>query len=201
MDLADIEIVVQWRVTCDLNTLWQRFGRAGRGPGTQAIAILFAESKYFDEAKNKAAQSEAQRASERVEKATEQERGKRKRQNSASHEPSKRAKVTHDPPDENANTEQHTSSPDEGPSSSQEELSIFEQLRVGYAAAMPTDSQQRGRVKRTYDVQAQLVGPEIDALINASTREYQCYRVPIMAYYENDRRGQLISCMWFHVLI
>lgn len=36
-------------MTCDLSSLWQRFGRGGRGEKTQAVAILLAEKKYFDE--------------------------------------------------------------------------------------------------------------------------------------------------------
>ena len=35
-------------MTCDLNSLWQRFGRGGRGEGTEAVAILLAEKKHFD---------------------------------------------------------------------------------------------------------------------------------------------------------
>lgn len=45
MDLSHIEIVVQWKLTCDLCTLWQRFGRGARGIGTTATAILLVEKK------------------------------------------------------------------------------------------------------------------------------------------------------------
>lgn len=48
LDLPDIYYVVQWKVTCDLSSLWQRFGRGGRGQDTQAVAILLVEKKYFD---------------------------------------------------------------------------------------------------------------------------------------------------------
>ena len=34
-------------MTCDLMSLWQRFGRGGRGEGTEAVAVLLAEKKYF----------------------------------------------------------------------------------------------------------------------------------------------------------
>jgi hypothetical protein len=43
--------VIQWKVTCDLSTLWQRFGRAGRNKAVNATATLIAEPKYFDDAK------------------------------------------------------------------------------------------------------------------------------------------------------
>ena len=49
MDLPDIKIVIQWKVTCDLCTLWQRFGRAARGPDQEVTAILFVEKKDTNE--------------------------------------------------------------------------------------------------------------------------------------------------------
>jgi superfamily II DNA helicase RecQ len=50
MNILDIPIVVQWDipVTGDLGDLWQRFGRAARGPGQKGIAILFAPYWAFD---------------------------------------------------------------------------------------------------------------------------------------------------------
>ncbi|KAA1480151.1 hypothetical protein DENSPDRAFT_759362, partial [Dentipellis sp. KUC8613] len=49
VDLPDIDIVVQWRATCDMRTLWQRFGRAARDPTRTAKALLLAEPKWFDD--------------------------------------------------------------------------------------------------------------------------------------------------------
>jgi superfamily II DNA helicase RecQ len=50
MNILDIPIVVQWDipVTDDLGDLWQRFGRAARGPGQKGTAILFAPYWAFD---------------------------------------------------------------------------------------------------------------------------------------------------------
>ena len=48
IDLRDIDLVIQWKVTCDPCMLWQRFGRGARDKGTQATALLFVESKDFD---------------------------------------------------------------------------------------------------------------------------------------------------------
>ena len=47
MDLPDIEIIVQFKATCTLCTLWQRFGCAARGSGYQATAILLVEKKHL----------------------------------------------------------------------------------------------------------------------------------------------------------
>ncbi|KAF5381314.1 hypothetical protein D9615_008286 [Tricholomella constricta] len=49
MDLPDIKIVIQWKATCDLCTVWQRFGRVARGQGEQGTAILLVEKKDTDD--------------------------------------------------------------------------------------------------------------------------------------------------------
>ena len=51
--MKDIELVIQWKVTCDPCILWQRFGRAARDKDLQATALLFVESKDCDRAEEK----------------------------------------------------------------------------------------------------------------------------------------------------
>ncbi|KAI0065037.1 P-loop containing nucleoside triphosphate hydrolase protein, partial [Artomyces pyxidatus] len=48
VDISDILIVIQWKMTCTIEALWQRFGRGARDPTLEAIAILFCEAKHFD---------------------------------------------------------------------------------------------------------------------------------------------------------
>ncbi|KAG2030606.1 hypothetical protein BDR03DRAFT_821755, partial [Suillus americanus] len=48
MDVPDVLLVIQWKATCKLSTLWQRWGRAVRDRELQGTAILFAEKDYFD---------------------------------------------------------------------------------------------------------------------------------------------------------
>jgi superfamily II DNA/RNA helicase len=55
VDLPDIELVIQWRVTCDMCTLWQHFGQAARNKSLHGIGMLLVEPKYFDATKEKAA--------------------------------------------------------------------------------------------------------------------------------------------------
>ncbi|KIK76826.1 hypothetical protein PAXRUDRAFT_17914 [Paxillus rubicundulus Ve08.2h10] len=55
MDVSDIKLIIQWRATCKLATLWQRFGRAVQNKELTRTVILFAEKDFFDdecEAKN-----------------------------------------------------------------------------------------------------------------------------------------------------
>ncbi|KAI6041715.1 hypothetical protein EDC04DRAFT_2565243 [Pisolithus marmoratus] len=51
MDVPDIAIVVQWRVTCGLSMLWQCWGCAGRVHGKSGMAILFTEKDLFNDVK------------------------------------------------------------------------------------------------------------------------------------------------------
>jgi len=48
MDLSDIDLVVQYKNTCNPCMLWQRFGCAARDKDVQATALLFVESKDLD---------------------------------------------------------------------------------------------------------------------------------------------------------
>ena len=48
IDLKDIELVVQWKVTCNPCIIWQRFGRAARDKHLQAMGLLFVELKDCD---------------------------------------------------------------------------------------------------------------------------------------------------------
>jgi superfamily II DNA helicase RecQ len=59
LDLRDIELVVQWKYTDSLCTLWQRLGRAARDSSTEATGVYIVEPSYTDhhhiEAKERAA--------------------------------------------------------------------------------------------------------------------------------------------------
>ncbi|KAI6120804.1 hypothetical protein EV401DRAFT_1838287, partial [Pisolithus croceorrhizus] len=48
MDVPDISLVIQWRATCKLAALWQRFGRAVHDKRLTGTALLFAEKEHFD---------------------------------------------------------------------------------------------------------------------------------------------------------
>ncbi|KAF8548113.1 hypothetical protein OG21DRAFT_1479305 [Imleria badia] len=51
MYVPDILLVVQWRATCTVAALWERFGHAVRDNGLAGTALLFAEKEYFDDEK------------------------------------------------------------------------------------------------------------------------------------------------------
>ncbi|KAI1783376.1 P-loop containing nucleoside triphosphate hydrolase protein [Ganoderma leucocontextum] len=82
VDISDIEIIVQWRVMCSMNAMWQRFGCAARGIGREAIAILLAEPKYFDDEKALAAAHAEKKEVAAKRRAEKREAVKRKRADS-----------------------------------------------------------------------------------------------------------------------
>ncbi|KAH9009872.1 P-loop containing nucleoside triphosphate hydrolase protein [Lactarius hengduanensis] len=59
LDIRDVEIVVQWRYTPSLCTLWQRLGRAARNPSAEASGIYVVEPQYMDRQREKAEQRAA----------------------------------------------------------------------------------------------------------------------------------------------
>ncbi|KAF8152273.1 P-loop containing nucleoside triphosphate hydrolase protein, partial [Crassisporium funariophilum] len=63
MDLPNIEIVVQWKATADLCTLWQRFGRAARGNGKTGTAILLVKKKDTKDMRKTKAEKAAKKKS------------------------------------------------------------------------------------------------------------------------------------------
>lgn len=59
--MPNITLVIQWRASCDLCTLWQRFGRAARDFAIDAIALFLVEPMYFDETREEKATRKAKR--------------------------------------------------------------------------------------------------------------------------------------------
>ncbi|KAI0310051.1 P-loop containing nucleoside triphosphate hydrolase protein [Amylostereum chailletii] len=51
VDIPDIRVIIQWRLTCTMEALWQRFGRAARDPSLEGVAIIFVPPKELDKAK------------------------------------------------------------------------------------------------------------------------------------------------------
>ena len=49
MDVPDVELVVQWKATCTLSTLWQRFIHGGWNPALEATAVFLVEKEHFND--------------------------------------------------------------------------------------------------------------------------------------------------------
>ncbi|KIP02702.1 hypothetical protein PHLGIDRAFT_78720, partial [Phlebiopsis gigantea 11061_1 CR5-6] len=174
VDLSDIEIIIQWKCTCDMDTLWQRFGRAARDAKREAIAILFVEAKYFDEDREKATERARKEEKRRANRAAQKEIGKRKAGDQEQERVTKRSRRT--------GTTKGDGGSDTDLEVDGERLSLFEKLRVEYLQKMP--KAQADKVKKT---SSDGIGPELDNMVNARGRGIGCYRAPITAFYENDR--------------
>ncbi|KDQ31886.1 hypothetical protein PLEOSDRAFT_1028795, partial [Pleurotus ostreatus PC15] len=61
LDLPNIKVVIQWKTTASLCSIWQRIGRAARGDGSTAKAVVFVEKKYLDVNRQKKDEKATQR--------------------------------------------------------------------------------------------------------------------------------------------
>ena len=48
MNIPNVEVIVQWKATCTMSMLWQRFGCAGCNPALKATAVFLVEKDHFD---------------------------------------------------------------------------------------------------------------------------------------------------------
>ena len=175
MDLPDIKTVVQWKATCDLCTLWQRFGRAARGADQEATAILFVEKKDTNEERVLKAGRAAQRLAKKNESVTGQ---KRKAGTQLASGTSKRQTLG-----ERTNHKEPTShsAPENVPTE------LREQRRAHYKKR-PVVKMATAKEKKRFNVE---VGSPMDDFINAGSNHddlIDCRRIVPMLFFENDKR-------------
>ena len=175
MDLPDIKTVVQWKATCDLCTLWQRFGRAARGADQEATAILFVEKKDTNEERVLKAGRAAQRLAKKNESVTGQ---KRKAGTQLTSGTSKRQTLG-----ECTNHKEPTShsAPENVPTE------LREQRRAHYKKR-PVVKMATAKEKKRFNVE---VGSPMDDFINAGSNHddlIDCRRIVPMLFFENDKR-------------
>ena len=163
MDIKDVRVVVQWRLTCDAITLWQRFGRAGRDHriDLETTGVLLAEKDFFDVEKEK--------------------RSKRRKKREISHtfSPSKCQKTSAESALMRTVVE-YPSGDSDHDQSSDDEVEV-KTLQSKYSEA-------QAQVKKKKRTKAE-VHPVMDDIVNADYRKLSCRRVPIMAYLENNKAG------------
>ena len=72
-------------------------------------------------------------------------------------------------------------------------MSQYEELRIQFQVSAPKVAQSSRKAGKGGSKAEVSIGPELDNIINAATRPFKCYRVPITAFYENDRTSKLCS--------
>ncbi|KAJ3551071.1 hypothetical protein NMY22_g23 [Coprinellus aureogranulatus] len=178
MDLPDIEIVVQWRSTCDMCTLWQRFGRAVRGIKKIGIAIFLVDKKEFEAER----QARAERAEKR--KQSKLAREAKKRKNTEEGSPSKRLALA--PKESSLNRQPGPSNASRTP--------IPVPVDVQHAPADPEDDEFGDDLSDNEDSKnrgvAVVVGGSIDHLIDPGNGGYSDCRRPSSQEYFGVKRAQ-----------
>ncbi len=170
----------------------------------EAVAIFFAESRYFDDEKAQAKVRAETRISEAAKKAEERELGKRKRgpKAGAIGPVVKRTRRNSDAVIASGSgsglglSETRAEQTPPVAMSTPAAMSDFEALRVTFSQARKVLKQGHasgsGKSKKKAADMIEELDPELDNLINAATRIIQCYRKVITAYYDNDRVGKVL---------
>ena len=171
MDLPDIKLIVQYKADCDMSTLWQRFGRAARGPGQKATAVLFVEKKDLDEERA----LKAQRETRRKEKVKEAIGMKRKAAHQVNTQPKRRALA-------DGTSTVNREDNDNGAVQGEVEV-LKEERRQHYARRDRPAPIFRGKGKGRGGVE---IGGAMDDFINAH-RDFKCRRVVPMLFFGNDK--------------
>ena len=190
MDLPDIKIVVQWKATCDLLSLWQRFGRAARGEGQTGTAVLLVEKKDTDEDQA----LKAEKAAKRKEKENEQlaRKGtKRKATHQLTHHAKRPALQDHNIASRSKELDDIDSEDqleldvvDDEESESAKEGLLKEERRKVYTRrdgqkTISTMSKGKGKDRTV------IVGSVMDDFINSP---FECRRTVPLLYFGNDKR-------------
>jgi ATP-dependent DNA helicase RecQ len=172
MDIPDIILVIQWRATCKLSTVWQRFGHAIRDCALQGLALLFAEKEYFDDV--------------REEKWKRQQNKKRKADTPQNQQAAKQQVIEEGtvpvPPPTKAQSTEPEGMTDAGVSG----LSPADTL----GNVSVSDTQLKELIKPNLDVVSKQkkqreLDPAMDWLINAHLRGIGCHRKVFDLHFDN----------------
>lgn len=178
--------MIQWKTTASLCSIWQRIGRAARGDGSTAKAVVFVEKKYLDVNRQKKDEKAAQRL---IQAATK----KRKASSNATNaRPSKQTVLA---PSAAANINQAVLS-----TSNSREFNIndFQAAAArdeegGVAVELQRQSYHSSRnLYRSIvsDQKDHSIEPALDDMVNARTRGFNCRRQPPTIYFGNDSCGK-----------
>ncbi|KAH9911457.1 P-loop containing nucleoside triphosphate hydrolase protein [Fomitopsis serialis] len=186
LDLTGIQVIVQWKTPMSMNTLWQRFGRAARGPGEYTFAFLIAEKQYFDE--------EVQKKLNAKEK--KREREMRKRQKNITRDSPQKKKAKPNPNDRPRPSTSSAIPPLAAPTIAVQvtdvEHASVSQLGSG-SDADDSDSnsvnagQPTGVTVPKKDKGERTPQPAILDFINADVRNIGCRRRVMTLVYSNDK--------------
>lgn len=191
MDLPDIKIVVQWKATCTLSTLWQRFGRGARGEGYQATAILLVgkqdiREKVLQEVKDEKPLGKKQKRKKRTDDILPE--AKRPALTNKSTNTACRSSIVVNEPVAMMDVDVECPSQGEGDVVTPGLDAIIEECRSRYSRPEPVNDNMKARKKRKV-----LIGSPIDDYINAH-HFFPCRRIVLRTYFGNDKSRTLSLC-------
>lgn len=180
MDLPDVELVVQWRATCDMCDLWQRFGRVARATGREGTGLLFYEKAHLD----------ASREQKKVTAA------KRKADGDAAGGPPAKKRATG--ARSNAAVSQTSNNQDEASAIGQEigaeddpignSTDIERKAKYNQRASSSVTTTRKPKNGKDSNPALDMYGP-LDDFINAGTREdVRCRHQPVKLYFDGPIR-------------
>ncbi|EPQ50051.1 P-loop containing nucleoside triphosphate hydrolase protein [Gloeophyllum trabeum ATCC 11539] len=191
MDLPDIDTIVQWKATCTMCALWQRFGRGARDFRRTAFALFLVEPKHFDGEKEKAAKAKARREANKKRKAIAHQDSNQTKKTRTSNSPASSVvpTSTHNPaprvpvmlPESDAQpcaVETVESADADGENDENANDGGYEELREVY---------ERAEMCGTTGKRTRTIEPAMQDMINASTRTFKCFRIPVKVYFRNDK--------------
>ncbi|KIM75556.1 hypothetical protein PILCRDRAFT_13474 [Piloderma croceum F 1598] len=197
MDLPDIKLIIQWRASCDLCTLWQHFGRAVCDLKLQGQALFLVESKYFDAAKK----AKAAAAAELKRKAVEWEAEVTKEREMVIEGQSSEQDaddVAHVPSttDAEAAMSTPTGSSNDNSNPVSNESQLDDAARQLFEAERRTEYEKIPRVDRKRGIRkVEEIEPALDDMINTKDRPVQCSRWPLVVYFrQNKNASDHLAC-------
>lgn len=201
--MPDIQFVGQWRATCSLATLWQRFGRAVRDMSLVGAAVLFCEPEYFDQYRKEKETKKSQGTGTAKKKwkatatlaiaSTKRRCGEGKRSCSDEHSNMLMAQTEAVAADELAEQDS-ASSDDEATALRGSQLATARAgIRAGSAPG-PGGLGMDGWEKKRANKQGFVLQPAMDWFINADERPGAgCRRDVVNVFFENEAAGERLS--------
>ncbi len=167
MDVADFEIIVQWRATCSSTTYWQRGGRGARDRRIEATYVFLVDKEHFEKD---------------VELGDRGEKRKSDTHQADNNLPVKR----HKPSSSNEDTPNLLLG-GEGVDTAvnDDATALRDTLQAKYfeLGGNQKGENQPKRRKRELD-------PVLADIVNAERRGIRCRRFPILAALENEKAGE-----------
>jgi superfamily II DNA/RNA helicase len=160
MDIPDITLVIQWRATCKISMLWQRWGRAARDQQLQGTTVLFAKKEYFDDVRQERHERQDVRKRKADDKSSAQAAGTTQHRNKCCHVAEQVAAPTEQDKNEGIDGNEHGSGCSSGGNNADNgDSELHDMLK-------PTMEEKTRVQKKNRELD-----PAMDCLINAHLRQ------------------------------